>query len=671
MTEAATENTGTQAETHAFDAEVHQLLKLMINALYSNREIFLRELISNASDAIDKLRFLSLTDAELQANIQSPSIDLSFDTGAGALVIEDTGIGMTRDEVVENLGTIARSGTARFLEALSGDEKKDASLIGQFGVGFYSSFIVADRVTVETLKAGQPHDAAVRWQSEGQGDYTLETIERDRHGTRIVLTLGPDHRDLLDTQRLRGIIQHYSNHVAFPIRLEQPVEADDETESSESEPIATEFKQINDTQALWTRPKAEIGEQEYQEFYGGLTGDFEPPSIWTHHHVEGTQCYSLLLYLPSRAPFDLAWNRDERSGLKLYINRVFIMDAAESLVPRYLRFVRGIVDSADLPLNVSREILQDSPLLGKIRAAVVRRSLDMLEKLAEQGGEDWLKVRDEFGGVLKEGIIEDPENCERIAALLRFDSTHVDHAEDGEKTGLADYLQRAGEDASTIWYLLAESRDRALSSPHLEAFRKRNIEVLLLTDPIDHWLVNHLFEFDGKPLKSAASGELDLDSQSSDDSSQQDTKADAAEDESADIEHNEGLIASIKLALGDRVGRVIASRRLVDSASCLVEPPGALNAQMRKMLKQAGQDVPDVKPDLEVNLEHPLLRLLDQQAGDETGAHPETEALANILLDQALLVEGGEVSNPAGFVKQVNQLLERLMRPASGRQADG
>ena len=661
MTEAATENTGTHAETHAFDAEVHQLLKLMISALYSNREIFLRELISNASDAIDKLRFLSLTDSGLQADIQAPSIDLSFDAEAGELVIEDTGIGMTRDEVVENLGTIARSGTARFLESLSGDEKKDASLIGQFGVGFYSSFIVADQVTVETLKAGQPNDTAVRWQSEGQGEYTLETIERDRHGTRIVLKLGQDHRDLLDAHRLRGIIQHYSNHVAFPIRLEQVVEASGESESSESESCATEFKQINDTQALWTRPKAEIGEQDYQEFYGGLTGDFEPPSIWTHHHVEGTQCYSLLLYLPSRAPFDLAWNRDERSGLKLYINRVFIMDAAESLVPRYLRFVRGIVDSADLPLNVSREILQDSPLLGKIRAAVVRRSLEMLEKLAEQGGEAWQKVRDEFGNVLKEGIIEDPDNRERIAALLRFDSTHV---ESDEKTSLSDYLQRAGEDQPTIWYLLAESRDRALSSPHLEAFRKRDIEVLLLTDPIDHWLVNHLFEFDGKSLKSAASGELDLDSQSSDEP-QPDDKTASSEDENASTDDNEGLVGSIKQALGDRVGRVIVSKRLVDSASCLVEPAGALNAQMRKMLKQAGQDVPDVKPDLEVNLDHPLLRLLVQQTGEEAAAHPETEALANILLDQALLVEGGELSNPAGFVKQVNELLEKLMQRGS------
>ncbi|MEM7054760.1 MAG: molecular chaperone HtpG, partial [Pseudomonadota bacterium] len=466
MTEAVTENPGTQAETHAFDAEVHQLLKLMINALYSNREIFLRELISNASDAIDKLRFIALTDAELQASVQPPSIDLSFDAEAGKLVIEDTGIGMTRDEVVENLGTIARSGTARFLESLSGDQQKDAQLIGQFGVGFYSSFIVAEQVTVETLKAGQSADTAVRWQSRGEGEYTLETIERAGHGTRIVLKLSEPHRDLLDAQRLRSIIEHYSNHVAFPIRLEQMVAATEDAEET------TELEQINDTQALWTRPKAEIGEQEYQEFYGGLTGDFEPPAIWAHHHVEGTQSYSMLLYLPSRAPFDLAWNRDERSGLKLYINRVFIMDAAESLVPRYLRFVRGVIDSADLPLNVSREILQDSPLLSKIRSAVVRRSLDMLEKLASQGGEVWDTVRDEFGNVLKEGIIEDPANRERIASLLRFESTQI---HDEARTSLADYLQRAqassnesDEDGTdkpkqTIWYLLADSRARALS----------------------------------------------------------------------------------------------------------------------------------------------------------------------------------------------------------------
>ena len=665
MTDAASNTKGTQTETHAFDAEVHQLLKLMINALYSNREIFLRELISNASDAIDKLRFLALTDADLQAAILPPTIDLSFDAEAGELMIEDTGIGMTRDEVVENLGTIARSGTARFLESLSGDQQKDAQLIGQFGVGFYSSFIVAEQVTVETLKAGQATDTAVRWQSNGEGEYTLETIERATHGTRIVLKLSDDHHDLLDAHRLRGIIEHYSNHVAFPIRLEKTVAATEDAEAT------TELEQINDTQALWTRAKAEIGEEEYKEFYGGLTGDFEPPSIWTHHHVEGTQSYSMLLYLPSRAPFDLSWNRDERSGLKLYINRVFIMDAAESLVPRYLRFVRGVIDSADLPLNVSREILQDSPLLSKIRAAVVRRSLDMLEKLASQGGEAWDKIRDEFGNVLKEGIIEDPDNRERIASLLRFESTAL---EAEAKTSLADYLTRAGasskasdDDAGAdeedkdkpkapIWYLLADSRARALSSPHLEAFKQREIEVLLLTDPIDHWLVNHLFEFDGHSLKSAASGELDLEPADSGETPDSENK-----DSTSETEDRAAVIGKIKQALGERVGNVVASKRLVDSASCLNEPAGALNAQMRKMLKQAGQEVPEVKPDLEVNLNHPLLRMLDESEGSDE----QTAALANILFDQALLVEGGELSDPAGFVKQVNDLLHKLMQPES------
>ncbi len=659
MTETKAQSTST-VETRAFDTEVHQLLKLMINSLYSNREIFLRELISNASDAIDKLRFEALTDDKLQASIQAPTIDVSFNAEENELVIEDTGIGMTRDEVIDNLGTIARSGTARFLESLSGDAKQDARLIGQFGVGFYASFIVAESVTVETLKAGQAETQAVRWRSEGQGEYTLEPVQRQHHGTRIVLKLAEDHHDLLDSHRLENIIQHYSNHVAFPIRLQKPAEHEPGDAPDEAEESQQEWSQINDTQALWTRPKAELSEQDYQEFYGGLSGDFEPPATWAHHHVEGSQCYSMLLYLPAHAPFDLAWNRDEQTGLKLYINRVFIMDAAESLVPRYLRFVRGVVDSADLPLNVSREILQDSPLLGKIRSAVIRRSLDMLEKLAEEGGDAWLRIRDDFGNVLKEGVIEDPENRERIAKLLRFDSTEM---KDGKKTSLHDYLTRATatdsednetDDASSpIWYLLADTRSQALSSPHLEAFDQQDIEVLLLTDPIDHWLVNHLAEFEGHSLKSAASGEVKLDSANQ--------PADAASSDSGSTatggsEAQASVIESLKKALGDQVGEVLASQRLVDSASCLVEAPGALNAQMRKMLKQAGQDVPDVKPNLEVNLHHPLLKMMADPAFRDSDLG---QSLANILLGQAQLVEGGELADPAGFVKQVNQLLEQ------------
>ncbi|MDT8410378.1 MAG: molecular chaperone HtpG [Wenzhouxiangellaceae bacterium] len=623
-------------ETRAFDAEVHQLLKLMINALYSNREIFLRELVSNASDALDKLRFQALTDSGLQSAEQNPAIEISVDAEKHMLVIEDNGIGMTRDEVVDHIGTIARSGTARFLESLSGDQKTDAKMIGQFGVGFYSAFIVSDKVVVETRSASAGSDEAVRWVSDGKGEYTLETIEREPVGTRIELHLAEDHRDLLDAERVKGIVQHYSNHVSFPIYVQSIDPADDESETE-----STPRKSVNDTQALWTRPKTEISDDEYTEFYGGLSGDLQAPAKWTHHHVEGNQSYSMLLFLPSQAPYDLAWNRDDRHGLKLYIQRVFIMDAAEQLLPRYLRFVRGVVDSADLPLNVSREILQDSPLLTKIRAAVVRRSLDMIEKLAEQGGEPWQQFQREFGNVLKEGIIEDPDNRERIAGLLHFASTTSTQP---YSVSLADYLERAGDEADAVWYLTAENQSQALASPHLEAFFSRQVEVLLLTDPVDAWLVNHLFEYQGKPLKSAASGQLDIDEP----------------DQVVDSKQGERLAGRIKKALGDRVGNVLPSRRLTESASCIAEEASGMNLQMRRILKQAGQDVPEYKPDLEINVSHDLLQRLDRSDDDVYSAE-----LAQVLLDQALLIDGGELADPTGFVKRVNRLL------ASGAEASG
>jgi len=613
-------------ETRAFDTEVHQLLKLMINALYSNREIFLRELVSNASDALDKLRFRALTDSELQGTAGAAQISITIDSAQNTLVVTDNGIGMTREDVIENLGTIARSGTARFLESLSGDQKADAKLIGQFGVGFYSAFIVADRVTVETRHAADPADQAVRWSSDGKGEYTLEATTLPEPGTRVELHLAEEHRDLLEPDRVKRIVRHYSNHISFPIRV---VEAGDESDE------APEI--VNDTQALWIRPKAEIEDAEYEEFYQGLSGDLQPPAKWAHHHVEGTQSYSMLLFLPGQAPFDLAWNRDDRRGVKLYIQRVFIMDAAEQLLPRYLRFVRGIVDSADLPLNVSREILQDSPLLDKIRAAVVRRSLDMIEKLADEGGEAWATFQREFGNVLKEGVIEDPENRERIAGLLRFASTAEQTA---HSVSLADYLARAGEQPDAIWYLTGDSMDQLLASPHLEAFSKAGVEVLLLTDPIDVWLVNHLFEFDGKPLKSAASGEFE---------------APAEEGEEATEEQQQQrdeLCGTIKKLLGERVGNVRPSKRLTDSASCIAEEAGGMTLQMRRLLKQAGQDVPDVKPDLEINPRHPLVERLA-----ETGDEARRSELAHLLLDQALLIDGGELADPAGFVKRVNKLL--------------
>lgn len=621
-----TNTAGSGTETRAFDTEVHQLLKLMINALYSNREIFLRELVSNASDALDKLRFQALTDDALQGAAGNPEITIELDAAENTLAVSDNGIGMTREDVIENLGTIARSGTARFLESLSGDQKADAKLIGQFGVGFYSAFIVAERVTVETRHAAAPAAQAVRWSSDGKGEYTLEAATLDRPGTRVLLQLAEDHRDLLELDRVKRIVRHYSNHISFPIRV---VSASDDAE----EPPEV----VNDTQALWVRPKAEVEDAEYAEFYQGLSGDFQPPAKWAHHHVEGTQSYSMLLFLPGQAPFDLAWNRDDRRGVKLYIQRVFIMDAAEQLLPRYLRFIRGVVDSADLPLNVSREILQDSPLLDKIRAAVVRRSLDMIEKLAEDGGEAWETFQREFGNVLKEGVIEDPENRERIAGLLRFASTaeRTPHA-----VSLSGYLARAGEQPDAIWYLTGDSMDQLLASPHLEAFSKAGVEVLLLADPIDVWLVNHLFEFDGKSLKSAASGEFEV----------PDDDDEAPTDEQQ--QQRDKLCGTIKKLLGDRVGNVRPSKRLTESASCIAEDAGGMTLQMRRMLKQAGQDVPDLKPDLEINARHPLVERLAATTDENRRAE-----LAHLLLDQALLIDGGELADPAGFVKRVNKLL--------------
>ncbi|RFF26392.1 MULTISPECIES: molecular chaperone HtpG [unclassified Wenzhouxiangella] len=605
-------------ETHRFDTEVHQLLKLMVNALYSNREIFLRELISNASDASDKLRFEALTNEVLKGADQDLAIDVRFDSKAGTLTVSDRGIGMNREEVIDNLGTIARSGTRQFLESLSGDKQKDAALIGQFGVGFYSAFIVASEVTVETRRADDSADNGVRWVSTGEGEYQIEAIRRDEQGTTITLTLHDDHKDLLSDWQLKRIIRHYSNHIAFPIRLAEAGK-DDEPET------------VNDSKALWARAKSEVSDEEYQEFYTSLTGDEEKPLSWAHHHVEGSQRYSMLLYLPSQAPFDMLINRDEREGVKLYIQRVFIMDAAEQVVPRYLRFIRGVIDSADLPLNISREILQDNPLVRKIRATVIKRSLDLIEKLAGEGGEAWEKFHKAFGSVLKEGVIEDFEQRERIASLLRFASSKSDD----ESVGLDSYVENMVEGQDTIWYLTADSLKVAKNSPHLEVFRKRGIEVLLLTDRIDEWLVAHLHEYKGKQLKSAASGKLDLEDDQ------------AEPDESA-----KQLAGRIKKALGEQVGNVTAGSRLTDSPGCIVSDDDAMSLQMQKMLRQAGQEVPETKPDLEINAAHPLLETM--AAADDDSRFSE---LSQLLFDQALLAEGGELADPAAYVKRVNSLL--------------
>ncbi|QOC23523.1 molecular chaperone HtpG [Wenzhouxiangella sp. AB-CW3] len=622
------------AETRSFDTEVHQLLKLMINALYSNREIFLRELISNASDASDKLRFEALTNEALKGLDQDLAIDVSIDPEAGTLVVSDRGIGMSRDEVVANLGTIARSGTRQFLESLTGDQKKDASLIGQFGVGFYSAFIVADEVQVETRRVGATAEQGVRWVSAGDGQYRIEPCELADHGTRVTLILREEHRDLLNRWQIERIIRHYSNHIAFPIRL---------TEAGKDEDAAT----VNDSQALWSRPRSDIEQAEYEEFYSSLTGDTEKPVSWAHHHVEGSQRYSLLLYLPGQAPFDMLINRDEREGVKLYIQRVFIMDAAEQVVPRYLRFMRGVVDSADLPLNVSREILQDSPLLKKIRATVVKRSLDLIEKLAKEGGERWEQFWKAFGSVLKEGVIEDFEQRERIASLLRFASTHEDSA--GETVGLDDYLSRMGEDDDTIWFLTADSLKVAQNSPHLEAFRQRGIEVLLLTDRIDEWLVAHLDEYKSKKLKSVARGKLDLDDEA------------AEPDEAASK-----LAGRIKRALGDVVGNVQPGTRLTESPGCIVADEHGMTLQMQKMLRQAGQEVPETKPDLEINAGHPLLQAMDGISDDKRFGE-----LSQLLFDQALLAEGGELADPAAYVRRVNTLLVEALAPRAGKDDSG
>ena len=619
-------------ETRAFDTEVHQLLKLMINALYSNREIFLRELISNASDASDKLRFEALTNDALKGLDQDLGIDLAFDAEAGTLSVRDRGIGMNRDEVVENLGTIARSGTRRFLDSLSGDQQKDASLIGQFGVGFYAAFIVAEQVTVETRRADEPAEAGVRWRSSGEGEYQVEAIERPEQGTLITLTLREEHRDLLSDWQLRRIIRHYSNHIAFPIHLHKPAEP--QADDGDDAQTVPEPELVNASQALWTRSRSEVSETEYTEFYSSLTGDPEAPLSWAHHHVEGSQRYSLLLYLPSTAPFDMLINRDEREGVKLYIQRVFIMDAAEQVVPRYLRFMRGVIDSADLPLNISRELLQDSPLLRKIRATVVKRSLNLIEKLAEQGGEPWRKFLQAFGSVLKEGVIEDFEQRERIAGLLRFASTAEDKDQTDGGVGLDDYIARMVGDQEAIWYLTADSLQVARNSPHLEAFRKHGIEVLLLTDRIDEWLVSHLPEYKGKALKSVARGKLDL-GQSGE------------PDESA-----RQLAGRVKKALGERVGNVLPSDRLTESPACVVADEHGLSPVMARMMRQAGQEVPEVTPNLEINPDHPLLSLMAQQADGS-----RFDELASLLMDQALLAEGGELADPAAYVRRVNDLL--------------
>ena len=621
-------------ETHAFQAETQQVLHLMIHSLYSNKEIFLRELVSNASDALDRLRFLAIGDDSLLEGDGELRIELEADEEAGTLTVRDNGIGMNRADVIENIGTIARSGTRAFLERLTGDQKADAHLIGQFGVGFYSSFIVADRVTVLTRKAGEAASEGVRWESDGGADYTLENVERERHGTEVILHLKPAEKAFLGDWTLRSLVTRYSDHIGFPIRMQEKGEDD-----------TVEWKDVNKASALWTLPKSGIADDEYQSFYKYLTHDIDDALAWAHNKVEGSQSYTTLLYLPATAPMDLMLQREERTGLRLYVKRVFIMDAAQQLLPHYLRFMRGVVDSDDLPLNVSRELLQENELSGKIRSAVVRRSLDLIGKLAKDDAEKFATFWDEFGAVLKEGIVEDFGNRERIAPLLRFASTRGDGAK--PVVSLADYLERMPEGQDAIYYITAENHAAAAHSPHLEVFRKKGIEVLLLSDRVDEWMMAYFTEHDGKPFKSVAKGDIDLSAVGGKDEAE---KADEDSAEAAALD--EALLERVQKALGDRVSAVRASKRLTDSASCLVLGDHDMALHLQRMLKQAGQDVPGGKPVLELNAGHPLVARL----GSEADA-ARFDALALVLFEQALLSEGAVLPDPAEFVRRVNELL--------------
>jgi molecular chaperone HtpG len=627
-----TTDASTQRQTLGFQTEVKELLQLMIHSLYSNREIFLRELISNASDACDRLRFEALDHPDLLAGDPALSIHVAFDKAARTVTVSDNGIGMSRDEVIANLGTIAKSGTREFFARLTGDRQKDANLIGQFGVGFYSSFIVADRVTVLTRRAGAPADAGVRWESDGGGEFTIEAAELPARGTSITLHLRDSEDDLLSGTRLRAIVRKYSDHIVQPIVMKKEEWKDGgyvETGGDET---------VNRASALWARPKAEITDEEYREFYKHVGHDFDDPLAWSHARVEGRQEYTELLYIPAHAPFDL-WDRQVRHGIKLYVRRVFIMDDAEQLLPAYLRFVRGVVDASDLPLNVSREILQESRDIEAIRGGCTRKVLDLLASLAGDDKDKYAKFWSEFGRVLKEGIGEDFANKEKIAALLRFASTHTDTTEEG--VSLADYVGRMKEGQDKIYYVTADTLDAARSSPQLEIFRKKGIEVLLLADRVDEWMLSFLHEFDGKPLASVAKGGLDL-------AALADEQEKAAQQQSS--EEFKDLVERVKGALGERVKDVRVSARLTESAACIVSDEHEMSGHLQRLLKAAGQKTPESAPILELNPHHPLVTRLKSDERDFAD-------WAQLLFDEAMLAEGGSLNDPAAFVQRVNRLL--------------
>ena len=633
-------------ETHGFQTEVKQLLHLMIHSLYSNKEIFLRELVSNAPHAADKLRFKALENDSLYENDGDLCVKLSVDKEAGTITISDNGIGMSRDDVIANLGTIAKSGTADFFSKLSGDKAKDSQLIGQFGVGFYSAFIVADKVVVRTRAAGESADQGVEWTSAGEGEFTVGDIEKADRGTEITLYLRDDEKEFADDWRLRSIISKYSDHISIPVRMwKAPVE---EQEGPDGEKIPAqpgEWETVNKATALWTRDKSEITDEEYIEFYRHVSHDFAEPMSWAHNKVEGKTEYTSLLYIPSKAPFDL-WNREQSHGLKLYVQRVFIMDDAEQFMPTYLRFVKGLLDSNDLPLNVSREILQDNKITQSLRTGCTKRVLQMLERMAKNDADKYQLFWNEFGNVLKEGPAEDFSNKEKVAGLLRFASTHTDSSD--QTVSLADYISRMKDGQDKIYYVTADSYQAAKNSPHLEIFKKKGIEVLLMGERIDEWLMQHLTEFDGKQLKSIARGDLDLDDLEDEESKKAHEEAE---------KQVEGVLERAKTALGDKVIDVKFTHRLTDSPAVIVADDNGMTTQMMKLMEAAGQPVPEVKYHFELNPEHQLVKLL-ADVQDETVFKNWTE----VLFDQAALSEQGSLKDPATFVRNLNGLLMSLSK---------
>ena len=625
-------------ETRGFETEVNQLLDLMIHSLYSNKDIFLRELISNASDACDKLRFTAISDASLYEEDIELRIKVSYDKENRSITISDNGIGMTREEVIENIGTIAKSGTRSFLDSITGDQKSDAKLIGQFGVGFYSSFIVAEEVTLRTRKAGSDVDQGVEWVSKGKGDYQISSLEKPGRGTEVTLKLRDGEDEFLNDWKLRSIITSYSDHIDFPVVMDRSVEAEEEGGEA-----VIEEETVNQASALWTRPKADIKDEEYKDFYKHVAHDFEDPIAWSHNRVEGSNEFTSLLYIPAKAPFDL-YDRDSRKGIKLYVQRVFILEDNEQLMPRYLRFVRGLIDSNDLPLNVSREILQGSKHIDAIRNASVKKVLGMMEKIAKNDPEKYQKFWKEFGKVLKEGPAEDFANREKVAKLLRFASTHSGEKE--QTVSLDDYLSRMQEGQDKIYYIAADSHSAAKNSPHQEIFRKKGIEVLLLSDRVDEWLTSNLSEYEGKKLQSVAKGELDL---GDDETSEKELEKKA--------KSSEKLIKRMKDALADRVEDVRVTNRLTDSPACIVLNEQDMAMHMQRILKEAGHEMPSSKPTLEINPDHPIVKKLDAEKSKKKFAD-----WSDILFDQAMLAEGGQLEDPASFVAKLNKMLVSIAR---------